>query len=131
MSYIGWRKDNEEKYRQLADDGSLELFPAFKESSHNDLSSTVVGPIVDGLIDNKEMSPIHFACVFAEYLYETYNVAPVDLELFTQYIIGSYLAHGTEMAKRAAEATAKAIYDQRSDSDEPEDAEGSRPPGSE
>lgn len=114
MSYITWRKDNEKRYRDIADDGALETFPAFKESATNDLSDTVIGPVVEQLVNNPEMTMIHFACVFSEYLFEEYGVNPVDIEIFTQYIIKAVFKHTEKTTGQAVTA----IIDQLKNNDQ-------------
>lgn len=118
MSYITWRKENEEKYCEIANDGALETMPAFRISSTCDLSDDVVGPITDQMANNPKMNMIHFAAIFAEYLYETYNISPVDVEIFTQYIIKAYLKQVVDNATESGKLLAKMIQEMQEDEGE-------------
>lgn len=120
MSYIKWRKDNEDKYQQIADDGALETFPAFKESSTNDLSDTVIGNLVDMILEKPGMSIIHFICVFSEYLYEEYGVSPSDIELLTQFIIKASLLQTSKIAQDTARMVIDGLRSDNAEDGDPE-----------
>jgi len=102
MSYISWRIKNEDRCLQIVNDGAIEQLPAWSITSHSELSDSVIAPIVDEMLKNKYMIPINFACVFAEYLFEQYNIQPVDIELFTQMILKSELEQVSRLATKQA-----------------------------
>jgi len=101
MNYAEWRKDNEKKYTEMVDDGGLEEFPAFDPTTHTDELCERVGKIVDELIDDDQMTPIHFACVFTEYLFEKYHIDPEDAEIMGLYFSKGILAFMTESTSAA------------------------------
>lgn len=120
MSYNSWRKDNEAKYREMANDGRLEEMSAFEESSKNDLTGLIEN-VVDDIISDERMSPVHFACVFGQYLYETYGVVPADIELMSCYFIQSHL----QTIVKVSEMCSKAIAETISNTNNEESTDGS------
>ncbi len=63
MSYISWRLKNEDRCLQIVNDGAIETLPAWKETSHNKLSDSLVAPVVDEMLKKDKMIPINFAFV--------------------------------------------------------------------
>lgn len=124
MSYVSWRSNNEDKYVDMIDNGETEDIPAFMESSKNDASVTVAGYVVDQLLARKDMTPVHFAGVFSQYLYETYHVSPIDIEIFSQYITLSEIKNRESLSIEAAKAGATTVlelFENMYDKDEEED----------
>lgn len=123
MSYISWRKDNEDRILSIVNDGAIEILPAWKESSTNKLSDVLVGPIVDDMLKKDLMIPITFATVFAEYLFEQYHVSPVDIEIFTQMIIKSEMKHIENLATRCGEKIEQMLIDGNNKSNDEDNTE--------
>lgn len=104
MTYSEWRTENEEKYSKLADDGGLDKFPAFDPKTRTDKIYEEAEKITDDLIDNDLMTPVHFGCVFAEYLFEKYNMDPLDAEIMGLYFSKGMLAFSAKMSAQAVTA---------------------------
>lgn len=104
MTYSEWRQDNEKKYAELVDDGRLVEFPAFDPKTRTEEIYDEAARVTDELIDDNLMTPIHFGCVFAEYLFEKYKIDPLDAE-----IMGLYFSKG--MVAFSANMTARAVND--------------------
>lgn len=98
MSYLSWRKEHEDEVRRIAQSGQIERLPVWQKITENDLTDTVITPVVDKLINADRMRVIEFAVIFGEYLFEQYNVAPADIEFFSQLITK---AHMYEIANSA------------------------------
>lgn len=93
MTYAEWRQENEKKYAELVDGGALHEFPAFNPETHTAELCDGVDKIVDELIDDDLITPMHFACVFAEYLFEKYHLDPADCEFMGLYFTKGMLAY--------------------------------------
>ena len=102
MSYIKWRHDHEKKTLEIINDGALETLSGWKESCHNKMTDTVITPLVDEMLRDTRMIPINIACLFAQYFHEEYNVAPSDIEFFSQAIIKAELR---QVERHAAQVT--------------------------
>lgn len=120
MSYISWREENEEKVKKIVEDGALETLPAWKYIAHNELTDTMITPIVDNILKG-DWDPITVACVFAEYLYERYHIEPVDAEILVQMIIKSYMSKTEERIKAAVDVAIKLALESLSDEEDGED----------
>lgn len=99
MSYITWRKENEDKFLATINDGAAP--PCLKESSSNPLTDEVITPLVDEMLKKEYLNGVTFPILFAEYLFETYHISPVDCEILSQCGMRASL-------KMAAEASYKA-----------------------
>lgn len=102
MSYLSWRKEHEEKYIKMFENDMIDQIPAFRTTSRNPITDKIIEPVVEQLVYEHDMDPITFSTVFAQYLYETYNILPIDVELFTQFIITSTMKSLTEVAADSA-----------------------------
>lgn len=105
MSYITWRRENEQKVLEKVQGGHLDQLSAWEHTATNKLSDIAISPIVERILENEYMIPVNFALVFAQYLYETYHVLPADIELFTQTIVFSEIEFLSEMVERNVEMT--------------------------
>lgn len=118
MSYLGWRKENEAKYREIADSGAIELMEAYQESSKNELSDSVIGTVVQSLLDDPQMSIFHFIPIFCQYLHEEYHVSPADIEVLTQYVLYKGLKMIEDSTTKAAQFTVQLMQREDEESDE-------------
>lgn len=109
MSYIGWRKDNEETYIDIlrAPEG---IAPCFRESSTNPEIINITNTVVEQIMSNKKINIGTFPYVFAEYLYEEYKVKPADLEIMCLTIYKLLMRQTREIAEKAAMESARATF---------------------
>jgi len=101
MNYAEWRKYNEKKYTEMVDDGPLEKLTAFDPSNHPVEACDRAKEIVDELISDESMTPIHFAYVFTEYLFEKYHIDPEDAEIMALYFSKGVLTFMSETTRGA------------------------------
>lgn len=104
MSYMTWRKNNEDKTLEIVNDGKLENLPAWEVAATSILTDTVITPVVDDILKKPGMVPLAFPCVFGEYLYEEYNVSSADVEILAQVMLRGVLGYVTKEVEETVAA---------------------------
>lgn len=99
MSYISWRKENEDKFLEKINDGEVIL--CLEESSKSKLTDELITPVVDEMLGKKYLNAISFPVLFAEYLFETYHISPADAEILCQCGMRAALQTCSESAYKA------------------------------
>lgn len=107
MSYLDVGAAYEKKYLQAIKDDPEEgcIFPCFQESSTNEILQERIGKRVDESLDN----PDNFAgfitslSIFGQYLADTYNVLPEDIEFMCQVTTTGIMETAAILAERVSE----------------------------
>lgn len=89
MSYITWRRENEDRVMSYVSKGNLRYLPAWKDfaSIEGEIRNGLIYPVVCNMMEKEDMTPITFSLTFLQYLYETHHISTLDVNLFTKMII--------------------------------------------
>lgn len=121
MSYISWRKENEDRYLSLINDG--DVVPCLQESAMNDMTNKIITPIVDDMLSKKYLNAVSFPVLFAEYLFETYHISPADAEILCQCGMRAALQTCSESAYKAGAMVGEILRQVKEQEDERDDSE--------
>lgn len=107
MNFFTWERKHGKQYADIVASGDISSMPAFKESSTTEISNAIADIIERRLTGGESI--MELMPVICEYLYETYHISPVDVEILCQYVMLSTLKVSMDSAERAGKAIGKII----------------------
>lgn len=104
MSYIDVGKEYEEKLLAAIKEDPEEgcIFPCFAESCTNDILQMRVNKRLEEVFDNPELNLPTVISIFGQYLFDTYQMNPEDIEFMCQVVIQGMFHEIEEAAATAA-----------------------------